>query len=84
MNKELREHLKKISSELKRLENEIGEIRDKEHTAYHNLPHGFDTSVDGEMMAENVDLLTKAENTIKEAIDYIRNVMNDVVGRGVH
>lgn len=71
MNKERRNRIQKVISQLETLKDEISDIGMEEDEAYNNLPEGIQDSDRGEAMQDAVSNLELASDTFDDIIDYL-------------
>ena len=71
MNKERRNRIQKVISQLETLKDEISDIGMEEDEAYNNLPEGIQDSDRGEAMEEAVSNLELASDTFDDIIAYL-------------
>jgi uncharacterized coiled-coil DUF342 family protein len=74
MNKQRRERIASVISQLTSLHEEIEAIKDEEQEYYDNMPEGIQSSSKGEAAEEAVSNLECSCDSIQEAIDNLEAI----------
>ena len=75
MNKERRQKIKKVISDLENIQTEVANVLDDEETTYDNMPESLQSSINGMTSEEAINGLQEAMDNIETIVDALNEVV---------